>query len=142
MKTSSVARFEKLPRTYAALVALYPPRKIHDKTDAANTAEFMDAMAGHKLNRDQSDYFELLCDLYEEWENDRRSATQATGRELLKLVLEARGETPADLAAALGVDKSLGYRLVKGTRKLTAEQVSKAAAYYGLDPAALLPAPQ
>jgi antitoxin component HigA of HigAB toxin-antitoxin module len=141
MKAATTISFGKLPKIYAELVALYPPRKIHDKVDARNTAEIMDAMAGHKLNRDQSDYFELLCDLYEEWESEQAPAAHARGHELLQLVLEARSETPADLARILRVDKSLGYRLVKGTRKLTAEQVSMLAAHYGLNPATLLPAP-
>ena len=139
MKTDLITPFEELPTTYAALMALYPARKIHDKVDAANMVEVMDTMAGHKLNRDQADYFELLCDLYENWENQQSEQVHASGHELLQLALNARDETPADLAAALGVDRSLGYRLVKGTRKLTAEQVSKVAARYRLNPAALLP---
>lgn len=139
MKTEFAKSFETLPKTYPALMAFYPARKIHDKVDAANTVEIMDVMAGHKLNRDQTDYFELLCDLYEAWENQQSEAVHATGHELLKLALDACGETPADLAAVIDVDRSLGYRIVKGTRKLTAEQVSKVAAHYGLNPAALLP---
>ncbi|MGV3533702.1 MAG: helix-turn-helix domain-containing protein [Chthoniobacteraceae bacterium] len=139
MKAECKKTFDTLPKVYGALMAFYPARKIHDEVDAANAAEVMDLMAGHKLNRDQADYFELLCDLYEEWEDQRGDAVHATGNELLKLGLDARGETPTDLAALLEVDRSLAYRLVKGTRRLTAEQISKIAAHYALNPAALLP---
>ena len=43
-----------------------------------------------------------------------------------------------DLAKLLGIDASLGYRLLRGERQLTAVQIRKLADSYGLDPAALL----
>jgi len=136
---TKLKKFTDLPKTYEGLVALLPPRAIHDKTDASNAAEMMDVMAGHKLNADQTDYFELHCDLHEKWEADQEPAPTGTPEELLQLALEARQENPAALASFLGVDQSLGYRLVKGTRKLTAPQICKVAEHYGLSPLALLP---
>lgn len=139
MKTATMIPWSKIPKSYAQLVALHAPRPIHDKTGAAEAAAIMDAMAGHKLNRDQEDYFNLLCQLYEAWENTVAPTSRAPAHEVLDLVLKARDENPADLAQVLGVDRSLGYRLIKGTRHLTAEHVVVAAAYYGLDPVVLLP---
>ncbi len=41
-------------------------RPIHDQVDAENAAEMIDLLAGHKLNAEQTDYLDLLSDLYEE----------------------------------------------------------------------------
>ena len=44
MKTKTRLRFADLPKEYASLCALLPPRTIHDAVDYANTAEVTDAM--------------------------------------------------------------------------------------------------
>lgn len=52
---------------------------------------------------------------------------------------DERKERASDLAKILGVDPSLGYRIVRGARQLTANQIRKIAEAYGLNPAALRP---
>jgi len=138
-RTSTAKTYSKIPKTYAGLMAMYLVRPIHDQIDAENAAEMIDLLAGHKLNDDQSDYLDLLSDLYEKWESAQFPVSQATGVELLRLVLAERKEGAGDLAKLLGVDASLGYRIVRGVRQLTAGQIRKVADAYGLNPAALLP---
>ena len=120
-------------------MAMHMLRPIHDQVDAENAAEMIDLLAGHKLNAEQTDYLELLSDLYEKWENAQFPISRARGAELLRLVLAERGEKARDLAKLLGIDSSLAYRLLRGERQLTAPQIRKLADRYGLDPAALLP---
>lgn len=129
----------KIPKTYAALMAIHLLRPIHDQVDADNAVEMIDLLAGHKLNAEQRDYLDLLSDLYEKWESSQSPVNRARGSELLRLVLAERGEKAGDLARLLGIDASLAYRLVRGERQLTAVQIRKLADHYGLDPAALLP---
>ena len=140
MKTTAktAAPFAKIPKTYAGLMAMHLLRPIHDQVDAENAAEMIDLLAGHKLNVEQTDYLDLLSDLYEKWESAQFPIHRARGSELLRLVLAERGEKAADLAKLLGIDASLAYRLVRGERQLTAVQIRKLAESYGLDPAALL----
>jgi len=99
----------------------------------------IDLPAGHSLNAEQSDYLDLLSDLYEKWESAQFPIAHAKGAELLQLVLAERNEGAANLAKLIGVDPSLAYRIVRGERQLTAVQIRKVADAYGLDPAALLP---
>lgn len=141
MKTAAqtATPYGKIPKTYAALMALHLIRPLHDQVDAENAAEMIDLLAGHKLNAEQIDYLDLLSDLYEKWESAQFPISRARGAELLRLVLAARGEKAADLAKLLGIDASLGYRLLRGERQLTAAQIRRLAERYGLDPAALLP---
>ena len=130
----------KIPKTYASLMAMHLLRPIHDQVDAENAAEMINLLAGHRLNAEQTDYLDLLSDLYEKWEASQFPVNRARGAELLRMILAERGEKAGDLANVLGIDSSLAYRLVRGERQLTAIQISKVADAYGLDPAALLPA--
>jgi HTH-type transcriptional regulator/antitoxin HigA len=136
MKT--VTPYAKIPKTYAGLMAMHMLRPLRDQVDAENAAEMIDLLAGHKLNAEQEDYLDLLSDLYEKWENTQFPVNRARGIELLRLVLAERGEKAGDLAKVLGIDVSLGYRLLRGERQLTASQIRALAESYGLDPAALL----
>ena len=67
----STLRFANYPKDYAGLVALLPPRTIHDAADLANVSEIVFEMAGHNLTPDQADYHELLSNLMLEWEDKR-----------------------------------------------------------------------
>jgi HTH-type transcriptional regulator/antitoxin HigA len=129
----------KIPKTYAELMSMHLLRPLRDQVDAANAAEMIDLLAGHKLNAEQKDYLDLLGDLYEKWENAQFPITRARGAELLRLVIAERGEGARHLSKLLGIDVSLAYRILKGERQLTAIQIRKLADTYGLDAGALLP---
>ncbi len=141
MKTASRVStpYAKIPKTYAGLMGMHLLRPIHDQVDADNAAEMIDLLAGHALNTGQADYLDLLSDLYEKWESTQFPLSQATGSELLRLVLAERNEGGPELAKLLGIDVSLAYRLLRGKRQLTAVQIRMAADAYGIDPVALLP---
>ena len=141
MKTAAqtATPYAKIPKTYAGLMALHLIRPIRDQVDAENAAEIIDLLAGHALNAEQTDYLDLLSDLYEKWETAQFPISRARGADLLGLVLAERGESAANLAKLLGIDVSLAYRILRGERQLTAVQIRKAAETYGLDPVALLP---
>lgn len=136
MKTAT--SFAKIAKTYAGLMSTHLLRPIHDQVDAANAAEMIDLLAGHKLNGEQSDYLDLLSDLYEKWEDAQFPISAAQGAKLLRLVLAERGEKAGDLARLLGIDPSLAYRILRGERQLTVPQIKMVARTYGLNPAALL----
>lgn len=138
-RRTTATPFSKIPKTYAGLMRKHLIRPIHDQVDADNAAEMVDLLAGHALNAEQSDYLDLLSDLYEKWESNQFPIAQAKGAELLRLILAERNQGAGDLAKLIGVDPSLGYRIARGERQLTAVQIRKVADAYGLNPAALLP---
>ncbi|MBP9913688.1 MAG: helix-turn-helix domain-containing protein [Opitutaceae bacterium] len=137
--THTSTPYPKIPKTYAGLMGLHLLRPVRDQVDADNASEMIDLLAGHALNAEQSDYLDLLSDLYEKWEHAQFPLSRATGSELLRLVLAERNEGSADLAKLIGIDVSLAYRLLRGERQLTAVQIRKVANAYGIDPVALLP---
>jgi HTH-type transcriptional regulator / antitoxin HigA len=131
--------FSKVPKTYKGLMAMHMIRPIHDRVDAENATEMIFLLSGHRLNREQADYLDMLSDVFEKWESDQFPIHEERGGALIKLVLESRNETGRDFAARIGVDPSLASRILNGTRNLTAEQISKVARHYGLNPTYLLP---
>lgn len=123
MKTATHYRFADLPKDYTALCGLLMPRPIRDKVDLANVTGITDALAGHKLTRDQDDYFDLLCRLIEDYEREHVPAPKANGLAALRHLLEANDLSAADLSRLLGVHRTLGAMILRGDRKLTIEHV-------------------
>ena len=140
-RSAAVPAFASLPTDYGALCRnVLLPRPIRDRTHYRETVAVADALAGHRLNRDQSDYFTILCDLIEAWERDHQPAPPAASPlDVLRHLLEANSLTGADLARLLDVSRSLSSRILSGERQLTAGHIATLSRRFKIDPAALLP---
>lgn len=124
-------QISRLPTSYSELVAFHLPRPIHDDVAYRNTVEVIDALAGHELTKDQEDYLEMLSQLVESYE----SATSTLGKRVsgiaaLKFLLSEHDMNGDDLGRVLSVDRSVAFKILKGTRRLTAEHVKKLAARF------------
>lgn len=121
-----MARSGHLPKTYAELVACHVPRPINDKVSYENTVAIVDALAGHALNHDQEDYLELLGELIESYEEKNMpSLPKLSGAKMLQYLLGENDMTGDDLAKVLKVDRSVAYKMLKGTRNLTTEHIRR-----------------
>jgi HTH-type transcriptional regulator/antitoxin HigA len=141
MKTKgSPIQFTKLPRDYAGLCGLLMPRRIRDKVDYGNLTELTDAMAGHKLTRDQEDYFDLLCRLVEDYEAEHLGvvAPRVTGLQALRHLLSEHEMSGADLSRLLGAHRTLGPMILRGERKLTIDHIRALCEHFGVSPNLLL----
>lgn len=132
MKTASLS-FHRLPRTYDKLVALHPPRPIYDQVGYDNAVEVVHALAGHKLNRDQDDYLAIMAKLVEEYETENLPEPKPVrGIEAVRFLLGEHGLSADDLGELLGVNRSVAYRILKGSRNLTADHIKKLAARFSV----------
>jgi HTH-type transcriptional regulator/antitoxin HigA len=140
MKTTQSLDFAKLPRTYDGLVReLGAPRRIHDKVDFENATEIVEAMAGHRLTRDQEDYLDLISDLVDQYDR-AASATvmrRSTPAEILRALLDEHGMTASSLGELLG-DRALGSRLLRGERELSKTHIRILSGHFKIAPALLL----
>ena len=134
MKTSTTTpRAGSLPKTYEALVSLHMPRTIHDVVSYANAVEIVHAMVGFKLNHDQEDYLDLMSKLIEDYERaNSPEPVRVSPLESLRFLLSENDLSGDDLGRILGVDRSIAYRILKGTRSLTAEHVKKLAVRFSV----------
>jgi HTH-type transcriptional regulator / antitoxin HigA len=123
--------FKEIPKTYGALIAFKVLRPIHDRIEYANALEVLETMAGHTLNLDQEDYFEALALFVETYESAHLPGLPAKkGLTLLKHLLEENNMSAADLARSIGVDRSLGVRILNGERNLTLDHIKKLASRF------------
>ena len=124
------------PKTYEGLCRVHLPRPIHDKVDLDNATEIVDFLAGHKLNRDQEDYLDLLSDLVSEYEEEHAplKIRKMSGVEILGFLLEENGLNASDLSRILGVDRTLGAKILRGERSLTVDHMKKLAHRFAVEP--------
>lgn len=136
MKTKKSISFAQLPKTYGELVAYFPPRPIHDSVDEANTEEIVLAMAGHRLNKDQQDYLDILSDQLLKYQSDHHpdGPDKRPPLDRLKFLVEANDLKPADLQKMLGCSQSLVSQLLSGKRELSKENILKLAARFKVNP--------
>ena len=81
--------FDRVPATFDGLIKLHAPRPIHDEIGYKNTVEMVDALAGHRLNKDQEDYLLLLSALVERYEADTLpKRPRVTGLAMMRYLLD------------------------------------------------------
>lgn len=135
-KTLKKVSFSDLPNDYPSLCALYLPRPIHDKIGYENALEIAESMAGFedRFSPDQSDYFELITDLISDYEEQAKGSAEKTPpiKKRLHHLLESSGWSASKLGRFLGLDATMGNKIVRGERQLTADHIRKLSQYFSL----------
>ena len=139
MKTSTgTLGFNDLPTSYEDLVRLHMPRPIHDEVELENATELIDLMAGHELSADQEDYLDLLSDLVAKYEEETSPIGRGVSpKDLLAWLIEEHDMSITELGELLG-DRSLGSRVLSGTRSLSKSHIKTLAAHFKVSPAAFI----
>jgi HTH-type transcriptional regulator / antitoxin HigA len=127
---------DTLPAEYGALCrAVWLPRPIRDKAEYEAALAAIAPLWGREeeMTRDQEDWFSLVTDLVADYE----AATEKKPKPLplakrLSALLEAHQMTAADFARLLELEPSMGSKLIKGTRQLTASHIRKLAEHFSL----------
>ena len=136
MKTSTkTIRFDELPKNYDGLVRELMPRPIHDAAELSNALEIVDAMAGHKLTKGQSDYLDLISELIEKYESEHYPCDTSglTGLDVLRYLVELHDMGVSELGVILG-DKSLGSRILSGKRSMSKAHIEKLSRHFRVNP--------
>jgi HTH-type transcriptional regulator/antitoxin HigA len=129
-KTSHKTAFAEIPLDYAALVAMFPPRPIHDSVDYANTLEVVMAMAGHKLTRDQDDYLTILSEMILHYDREHdQPRKRGTPHHRLQYLVKEAGLSASDLGRLLG-NRGMGSVFLTGKRGLSKANIRKLAEHF------------
>lgn len=122
--------FDEIPQDYPALVAMLPPRPIHDAVDYANTMEIVLALAGHKMTPDQDDYLEVLSEMILQYDRAHDPPRKrGTPLQRLQYLVEQAGLSASDLGRLLG-NRGMGSLLLTGKRGLSKANIRKLAAHF------------
>ncbi|HSZ56434.1 MAG TPA: hypothetical protein VK797_12275 [Tepidisphaeraceae bacterium] len=129
-KTSRKPAFAEFPSDYGGLVAMFPPRPIHDPADYGNTMEIVMAMAGHKLTRDQDDYLAILSEMILHYDREHdRPRRRGTPLHRLQYLVKEAGLSASDLGRLLG-NRTMGSLYLTGKRGLSKANIRKLAEHF------------
>ena len=141
-RTSTVAAtpFDQLPKDYLALCQSYVPRPLHDAADYAAACQAIEPLAGFadQLTDDQTDYLAAVSTFIEAYDQTRVKWPKGTPLDTLNFLLEQHDLTAADLSRLLGVNRSLGPKILRGERRLTADHIRLLAKQWNIEPGLLL----
>jgi len=146
MKTATEARrvnggpFDRLPKDYLGLCQRYLPRPLHDKAEYEAARRAIEPLVGFedRLNPDQLDYLEAVSCFIEAFDRTTVKWPKGKAVDTLRFLLEQQGLTAADLSRLLGVDRSLGPKILRGDRRLTLEHVRTLARHFAVEPGLFL----
>ena len=123
--TSSLDKQNNIATDYFDLVETLPLRPIHSVSAHTKAVRMLKRLAQLEgMNRDQSDYFDVLAELVEayeriRWSNDTAKVSVPT---IIRSFLDDHEMTASDLGRMLG-ERTIGYKVLSGKRKLTTTQV-------------------
>lgn len=139
MSKPPIKSIRVLPRTFVGLCKLFPLRPVHGDADLDRATRMIDAMAGHRLNRDQEDYLEALSSLASVYEESRysRDLSHVTPVDALRFLVEQNGLTASALGELLG-NRSLGSKILRGERELSKDHISVLAGRFCVSPSLFL----
>ena len=134
MKTASVMKFKKMPKTYHGLIMMFMPRAIHDEIDYENTVEVIDALIGHELSDEQELFLDTLSTLVEVYENDHHGIKN-NGLSPLEAAPVSHGRAwnvATDIGKLLG-ERTLGSKILRGERKIGLKYAKSLAERFAVD---------
>jgi HTH-type transcriptional regulator / antitoxin HigA len=121
---------------YLSLVEHFPLRRISTAAELDRAIEVINAL----LDRDNLDpwedaYLDVLSDLVERYETTEHPMEPVSDADMLQHLIEARGVTQADVAAAARIAESTISAVVRGKRKLARRHLESLANYFHVSPA-------
>jgi HTH-type transcriptional regulator/antitoxin HigA len=129
-KAAHKTLFTEMPLDYAALVAMFPPRPIHDSVDYANTLEIVMAMAGHQLTPDQDDYLRILSEMILHYDREHdQPRKRGTPHQRLEYLVKEAGMSASDIGRLLG-NRGMGSLYLSGKRGLSKVNIRKLAEHF------------
>ncbi len=117
---------------YLALVRAFPLMHIRDEDHLTDALAMFEPLF---VKRDQSEaekaYLAVLTDLIEAYENATVQATERSGVDMLRYLVEENGYKQSELTPIFGV-QSVASDVLSGKRAFSLEQMRKAAAFFGV----------
>lgn len=114
--------FKSLPKTYEGLCKELMPRPIHTIGDHDEAMEMVQALAGHRLNKEQEDYLEAMSLFLEAYDRQNVQLPDVSALDMLKHLMESRDMSGYELGKLLG-DPALGSKILSGKRALSKSHI-------------------
>jgi HTH-type transcriptional regulator/antitoxin HigA len=121
------------------LAAEFPLRPIEDDDQLARAIAVIDRLTDRpRLSKAEEDYRTVLGDLVHAYEEEHDPIEDVPPAEMVKHLIEAKGVTQAEAAAALGVSKATITQIIKGDRWPGRKLMAAMGDYFAVNPAVFL----
>jgi HTH-type transcriptional regulator/antitoxin HigA len=123
-----------LSETIEELMRMHPPLAIADRVAYDNTMRIIDALTGvAKPNAGQAEYLNTLSILVDAYENEHQALdlSAAGPLDVLRELMAANDMNASDLGRLLG-ERSLGAKLLSGSRDLSKSHIRALASHFGV----------
>ncbi len=140
MKASTKLK-NTIPSKYKELMEMHIIRPIHDDVVYKNSLEMLyQLMKIEKMNEDQSDYFDLLSEQREKYEDQHYPIDDYENDpiENIKSLMKEHN-MPANAQGRLLGSPELGSRILNRKRKLNVSHIQKLSNYFNLNPSYFFP---
>jgi HTH-type transcriptional regulator / antitoxin HigA len=139
MKTTTSLRPAKkplAPKDYRSLCLGYLPRPIRTQAEFEEARGAIEPFIGFEsgLTTDQVDYLEAVSTFLEAYDRDHVRWPESSPQETLRFLLDQNEMNAADLSKTLGVDRSLGSKILRGERSLTIDHIRILAKRFAVGP--------
>lgn len=122
-----------------SVLPVWPLRTEDDYRKAVEIVDRLAVKGEANLTTAERDQLDIFSTLIESYENTLHviALPELSSVDFLKKLLEESGMNASELGRLLG-DRSLGYRLLTGARKLSKKHIKTLSEYFKLDPGVFL----
>lgn len=112
---------------------MWLPRPIHDKAQHEAAKDAIAPLWGleHRMTADQADWFALVTDLIADYEDRTGKRAKPLAKRFAVLV-DAHAMTAADFGRFLGLEPSVGSKLINGSCQFTAAHIRALSEHFAL----------
>ena len=120
---------------YLELIRRFPLRRLRTDADLDAAVDVVDDLIDRpELTPPEQDYLDILSDLVEEYEAETIPMNPVADADMLRFLIDSKGVTQAQTAAAAGIAESTISAILSGKRKLNRGQIAKLARYFHVGP--------
>jgi HTH-type transcriptional regulator / antitoxin HigA len=124
---------------YFELVRQFPLRPIRSEAELDQAIALIDSLVDRDdLDRDESDYLDVLGDLVEKYEGQEHPMAPASDAEILRHLIEARDISQAQLADETHIAVSTISEILNGKRHLNRKHIESLSKFFGVSPAVFI----
>lgn len=101
---------------YLELIRRFPLRPLRSDADYDAAVAVMNSLIDGERSPDEEDYLQVLGSLVREYDEEHHALPAASQGDILRLFLDDRGISQAELARGTGIPESSISAMLKGTR--------------------------
>jgi HTH-type transcriptional regulator/antitoxin HigA len=125
---------------YRELLQEYVPRPIRTERAYQKTLRAVDnLMRRPQLSQAESELLDVLVALVEQYESIQYPTPSNPPDRMLAHLIESKGVSQAEVAAATGISRSTISAVLAGRRGVSREKAAKLAKFFGVSPSVFMP---